>query len=561
MPTLTAASTPTNLLSGAGDVVPPPPSPCIDGNVAGDATDNDDDFVLVADARVEDERDKRDSPRPPPTTPIESAPSFDHEAAKKHCKWAPGGDCASDEDEDEDDSDENKATGDDDVAADDGPPSIKKADLIIACDVTGSMGSYIVAAKNAIELLITEVSQTPNIDLRVGGVAYRDFGDKDVIQTTPLTADTSVASAFFRGQTATGGGDIPECFSLALHTAGGMDFREEDDVTKIVVIIVEAPPHGIKERYVRDNWPDGHDQEMDPMMTAREFAQRGIRVYPIACQPSISNLPKTAGFYAGIASQTGGRAINLDRSIDLGQIISGVVQEEVMMDALARKMAFSNVKEETGSEDSSSNDSDVGSKRGLDEESEGARQRRVNFEADVQEMLQKIGAQMPILECSELHHPTEEVFGRSCYRSLGEATIQADAVVNTTVPTVVFTTAPTPSYGMGHRSKIHHDDHDGLGFCFPVYRSMPSLLVEPVPDDDELPVYRSLGGPGDDLGDATSMFRSAASVIPTSKYARVQPDASKVSPCVTTSKTVTSAHMETIRARCAALLVRQKNST
>ena len=49
----------------------------------------------------------------------------------------------------------------------------KLLDLVFTMDVTGSMGSYIQAAKQNIEAIVRQLA-TQNIDLRFGLVAYRD---------------------------------------------------------------------------------------------------------------------------------------------------------------------------------------------------------------------------------------------------------------------------------------------------------------------------------------------------------------------------------------------------
>ena len=89
---------------------------------------------------------------------------------------------------------------------------------------------------------------------------------------------------------ATGGGDGPEAQTAALSEALNMDWM--DSAVKVVILITDAPPHGIGES--RDGFPEGspdrelHDfismikylipqpPENDPLVLARMMAQRGI---------------------------------------------------------------------------------------------------------------------------------------------------------------------------------------------------------------------------------------------------------------------------------------------
>jgi hypothetical protein len=71
---------------------------------------------------------------------------------------------------------------------------------------------------------------------------------------------------------ASGGGDGPEAVTAALGEALDMDWRPH--AAKMVVLIADAPPHGIGE--YGDGFDDGSPDGKDPLGIARTMASRGI---------------------------------------------------------------------------------------------------------------------------------------------------------------------------------------------------------------------------------------------------------------------------------------------
>lgn len=84
--------------------------------------------------------------------------------------------------------------------------------------------------------------------MRVGLVAYRDHPPQDhtwVYKTFPFTSDSSQVHDHLLTLYATGGGDGPEAVTAGLQQALMMDWREP--ASKMVILIADAPPHGIGE--------------------------------------------------------------------------------------------------------------------------------------------------------------------------------------------------------------------------------------------------------------------------------------------------------------------------
>ena len=126
------------------------------------------------------------------------------------------------------------------------------SDLVFVQDCTGSQGSYISSATRNIETICAHIFQSGQLqhaeDLRVGLVAYRDHPPQDhtwVFKNFGFTSDIAKVRQDLSSLYATGGGDGPEAVTAGLYQALHMDWREQS--TKMVVLIADAPPHGIGE--------------------------------------------------------------------------------------------------------------------------------------------------------------------------------------------------------------------------------------------------------------------------------------------------------------------------
>ena len=114
-----------------------------------------------------------------------------------------------------------------------------------------------------------------------------------VTKVFPFTSDVSKVRQDLSSLFATGGGDGPEAVTAGLAAALAMDWRKH--ASKMVVLIADAPPHGIGEygdgefiflRFMYDSWfddvvpplgfEDGSPDGYDPLQIAREMASRGI---------------------------------------------------------------------------------------------------------------------------------------------------------------------------------------------------------------------------------------------------------------------------------------------
>ena len=125
-------------------------------------------------------------------------------------------------------------------------------DLVFIQDCTGSQGSYISSATKNIEEICGHIFESGKLksdeDLRVGLVAFRDHPPQDhtyITKNFGFSSDISKVKKDLSGLYASGGGDGPEAITAAMADALGMDWRM--NASKMIVLIADAPPHGIGE--------------------------------------------------------------------------------------------------------------------------------------------------------------------------------------------------------------------------------------------------------------------------------------------------------------------------
>ncbi|KAF8919049.1 hypothetical protein CPB85DRAFT_1213581 [Mucidula mucida] len=220
-------------------------------------------------------------------------------------------------------------------------PNRKMLDLVFVQDCTGSQGSYITSATKNIKEICGHIYESGRLqaqeDLRVGLVAFRDHPPQDhtyITKNFGFTSDVSQVHKHLSGLYASGGGDGPEAVTAALVEALNMDWRE--NATKMVVLIADAPPHGIGE--YGDGFDEGSPDGNDPLQLARALASRGITLFFVACEPALSGYQYATDFYKAITNLTSGLMLPLTTADLLAHAIVGSVLENLDMERLVREV-------------------------------------------------------------------------------------------------------------------------------------------------------------------------------------------------------------------------------
>lgn len=120
-------------------------------------------------------------------------------------------------------------------------------DLLIVADATASMNHYLASLKDSLPQIIS-ISALTGCFSRIGLLAYRDYGDKDLLEWSgwlnPSLVDSDATQpdlpAAARSLQAHGGDDYPEAVKTALAKA----YEEmRPEAKTIILLYTDAPPH------------------------------------------------------------------------------------------------------------------------------------------------------------------------------------------------------------------------------------------------------------------------------------------------------------------------------
>lgn len=143
-------------------------------------------------------------------------------------------------------------------------------DIAFVVDATGSMGDEIEFLKLELEDVIrSTMDKYKSLNLRAASVFYRDLTDAYVTRSVGFNEDLLKALNFIKLQGAGGGGDTPEAVDKALETALDSLQWNPSARTRLLFLILDAPPHN-----------EGKERVRQLILKA---AAMGVRVVPIAC--------------------------------------------------------------------------------------------------------------------------------------------------------------------------------------------------------------------------------------------------------------------------------------
>lgn len=144
-------------------------------------------------------------------------------------------------------------------------------DLAFVVDATGSMGDEIAYLQSELLDVLKKVeSNLKNTKVRYGSVFYRDRGDEYVTKKFDFNENADQLLNFIKQQNASGGGDFPEAVVEALDVSVNELEWSTESSTKIMFLILDAPPHQSEEN-------------IDKLFRYIKIAsQKGITVIPLS---------------------------------------------------------------------------------------------------------------------------------------------------------------------------------------------------------------------------------------------------------------------------------------
>lgn len=173
-----------------------------------------------------------------------------------------------------------------------------RLEVAFVLDATGSMGSWIDAARRRISSIAEDLSTgSPAPEIRFALVSYRDKGDAYVVRVQDFDPSLDKMKRALNTTHADGGGDYPEAVLEAMEAGiQQLDWTVDDPgVVKLLYLVGDAPA----QRYA-----DSPDEEL--LLSAA--LQRGIVIHSIACG-SMSSGGQT--FFERVARLSEGRAFRL----------------------------------------------------------------------------------------------------------------------------------------------------------------------------------------------------------------------------------------------------------
>ncbi|KAH6874237.1 hypothetical protein BKA70DRAFT_1449576 [Coprinopsis sp. MPI-PUGE-AT-0042] len=238
-------------------------------------------------------------------------------------------------------------------------------DIVFLQDSTGSQGTYIQACKAAITDICNKVSEhmgspaSPSAEapIRFGLIAFRDHPPQDTSYVTKnfgFTSSVGEMKKWLGGLVASGGGDGPEASTAAMADALNMDWRQSEDneaeggkkgvkVVKIVVLVTDAPPHGLGES--GDGFPKGAPDQNDPPGNRTSDG----RAWDLSGTPILFNFPRRVSSYpssmfltsalahgsiVNVHLNSSGRMVPLLNASQLGDYIIGSALETLATEEL-----------------------------------------------------------------------------------------------------------------------------------------------------------------------------------------------------------------------------------
>ncbi len=184
-------------------------------------------------------------------------------------------------------------------------------DLCFVIDTTGSMSDELNYLKAEVTNVIEQVTNADdNTTVRLALLFYRDKGDTYITTKTDFSTDIASQVERLSKQFATGGGDFPEAVDQALDEAVNELSWSATASTKLLIHVLDAPPHSEKAKMERYN------------KAIIDAANKGIRIIPVASSGIDkwteyllrSEAQYTGGVYSCLTNESGIGGSHIDPS-------------------------------------------------------------------------------------------------------------------------------------------------------------------------------------------------------------------------------------------------------
>ena len=168
---------------------------------------------------------------------------------------------------------------------------LSRIDLVFCVDLTSSMTPFIEAARGHMFRILEGVRATPDVDLRVAIVGYRDHGSLAVTEVHPFTGKTSGTKRVLDGlqvKSPPENSDAAEAVFSGLVACFDLAWREGS--YRIVVLVGDAPPHacGADAHPYPDRFKHGDPTGLSLDDVANRLEELGIFLHALGMVPSLT---------------------------------------------------------------------------------------------------------------------------------------------------------------------------------------------------------------------------------------------------------------------------------
>ena len=190
-------------------------------------------------------------------------------------------------------------------------------DLAISFDDTGSMHTVRQIVRQNIIKLVKELKGTIPL-LRIALIIHNDYCDSPKeIFVQDFTDNVSKIESFVNQSSPCGGGDAPECYELALHSAKAFNWKSNQ---RAFIVIGDEVPHHVGYSYFNRKTGRTEKNTIDWKNEVAELRDQAIKIYGIQALGRKSS----TSFYDYISRMTGGVKLDLSQFSHISTYINAV---------------------------------------------------------------------------------------------------------------------------------------------------------------------------------------------------------------------------------------------